>query len=114
MLKKLLTVLTMMLFSFVFSQQIGMATYYNDKYVGKKTANNSIFSQNALTCASNVHKLGSKLRVTNMENGKSVIVIVTDTGRFKMPRIVDLTKKAFTEIATLKRGIVRVLVEEVD
>ena len=36
MLKKLLTVLTMMLFSFVFSQQTGMATYYNDKYVGKK------------------------------------------------------------------------------
>ena len=49
-----------------------------------------------------------------MENGKSVIVVVTDTGRFKMPKIVAINKKAFTEIATLRRGIIKVLVEEVD
>ena len=114
MLKKILTVLTMMLFSLSFSQQSGKASYYHDKYEGKKTKNGSIFRQNALTCASNMYKLNSKLRVTNMENDKSVIVTVTDTGMFKMPKIVDLSKKAFTEIASLKKGIVSVLVEEVD
>ena len=114
MLKKYLTVLTMMLFSLAFSQKSGLATFYHDKYDGRRAANGSIFRQNALTCASNVYKLGSKLKVTNKENGKSVIVKVTDTGAFKMPRIVDLSKSAFSSIASLDRGIIRVLVEVVD
>ena len=114
MLKKLLTVLTMMLFSLAYSQQSGTASFYHDKYHGRKAADGSVFSQYALTCASNVYKLGSTLRVTNTENGKSVIVKVTDTGAFKMPRIVDLSKAAFSQIASLKKGLTKVLVEEVE
>lgn len=102
----------MMLFSFAYSQQTGKATVYHDKYHGRKAADGSIFSQYVLTCASNVHKLGSILRVTNTENGKSVIVKVTDTGRFKYPKIVDLSKIAFSQIASLKQGVINVLVEE--
>ena len=103
-----------MLFSLAFSQKSGLATFYHDKYDGRRAANGSIFRQNALTCASNVYKLGSKLKVTNKENGKSVIVIVTDTGGFKMPRIIDLSKGAFATIANLKRGIINVLVEKIN
>lgn len=114
MLKKWLTVLTMMLFSLAYSQQSGTASFYHDKYHGRKAADGSVFSQYALTCASNVYKLGSTLRVTNTENGKSVIVKVTDTGAFKMPRIVDLSKAAFSQIASLKKGLTKVLVEEVE
>lgn len=104
----------MMLFSLAYSQQSGTASFYHDKYHGRKAADGSVFSQYALTCASNVYKLGSTLRVTNTENGKSVIVKVTDTGAFKMPRIVDLSKAAFSQIASLKKGLTKVLVEEVE
>mgnify|MGYP003610737872 CR=1 FL=1 len=113
MLKNILIALTMMLFSLSFAQRSGNATFYHDKYHGRKAADGSVFSQYALTCASNVYKLGSIVRVTNMENGKSVIVKVTDTGAFKMPRIVDLSKTAFSQLTSLNRGIVKVLVEEV-
>lgn len=49
-----------------------------------------------------------------MENGKSVTVRVTDTGAFGFTRIVDLSKSAFSKIASLKQGIIKVLVEEVE
>ena len=114
MLKKILTVLTMMLFSLAFSQKSGKATFYHDKYDGRKAADGSIFHQSAMTCASNVYKIGSILRVQNMENGKSVTVRVTDTGAFGFTRIVDLSKSAFSKIASLKQGIIKVLVEEVE
>ena len=114
MLKKYLTIISMMLFSIAFAQKSGTASFYHDKYDGRKAADGSTFRQTALTCASNVYKLGSKLRVTNTENGKSVIVKVTDTGAFKMPRIVDLSKAAFSQIASLSRGLTNVLVEVID
>lgn len=114
MLKTFLTVLMILLFSFAFSQQTGKATFYHDKYNGRKAADGSTFYQSALTCASNVYKLGSQLRITNSENGKSVIVKVTDTGPFRLPKIVDLSKAAFSQIASLKQGIIKVLVEEVN
>lgn len=103
----------MVLFSLVYSQQTGISSFYHDKYHGRKAADGSVFLQTALTCASNVYKLGTWLKVTNMENGKSVVVKVTDTGAFKAPRIVDLSKAAFSQIASLNRGLVKVLVEEV-
>ena len=113
MFKQCLTVLMILLFSIAFSQKSGIATFYHDKYDGRKTKSGSIFRQSASTCASNVYKIGSLLRVTNKENGKSVIVKVTDTGAFRMPRIVDLSKSAFSAIASLARGKIEVLVEEV-
>lgn len=103
----------MMLFSFAFSQQSGKASFYHDKYNGRKAADGSVFYQTAMTCASNVYKLGSMIRVTNTENGKSVTVKVTDTGAFGFPKLVDLSKSAFSQIASLKQGIIKVLVEEV-
>lgn len=113
MLKNILTVLMVLLFSLTFAQRSGTASFYHDKYDGRVTKSGSIFRQSGLTCASNVHKMGTMLRVTNKENGKSVIVRVTDTGAFKMPRIVDLSKAAFSKIASLKRGLATVLVEEI-
>lgn len=113
MLKTFLTVLMVLLFSFTFAQRSGTASFYHDKYDGRRAANGSIFKQSGFTCASNVHKMGTKLRVTNKENGKSVIVKVTDTGGFRLPRIVDLSKAAFSQIASLKQGLVKVLVEEI-
>ena len=111
MLKTFLTVLMVLLFSLTFAQRSGTASFYHDKYEGRKTSNGAIFRQSGLTCASNVYKMGTKLRVTNKESGKSVIVMVND--RMGASRIVDLSKRAFSQIASLKRGLVTVLVEEI-
>lgn len=64
---------------------------------------------NKMTCASNTHKLGTKLRVTNKETGKAVTVTVTDRGGFsKYGRTLDLSKAAFSRIADIKQGLVKV------
>ena len=55
----------MMLFSIAFAQKSGTASFYHDKYDGRKAADGSTFRQTALTCASNVYKLGTKLKVSN-------------------------------------------------
>lgn len=114
MLKKCLITLCILLFSFSFSQQTGKASYYGSQHHGKKTASGEIFYMDSLTCASNIHPLGSKLKVTNLENNRSVIVRVTDRGGFsKMGRILDLSRGAFAKIADVRKGIVKILVEKV-
>jgi rare lipoprotein A len=88
------------------------ASYYSDAFHGRKTASGVIYDKNKLTCASNTHKLGTRLKVTNTQNNKSVIVTVTDRGGFSKVTI-DLSKKAFSSIAELKKGIINVTIKEV-
>jgi rare lipoprotein A len=88
------------------------ASYYSDAFHGRKTASGVIYDKNKLTCASNTHKLGTKLKVTNTQNNKSVIVTVTDRGGFSKVTL-DLSKKAFSSIAELKKGIINVTIKEV-
>lgn len=87
------------------------ATYYADKFHGRKTASGEIFNQNAKTCASNKYKFGTRLKVTNIANGKAVICRVNDTGKFGRSVVVDLSKGAFAQIAPLKQGKIKVKVE---
>ena len=62
-----------------------------------------------MTTASNSHKMGTKLRVTNVANGKSVVVRVNDTGGFKKyGRTLDLSRGAFSKIADIQSGIIKV------
>lgn len=108
--KKLLIMFAMMLFSISFSQTTeGKATWYAYNSV-RRTASGEIFKNNGMTCASNIHKLGTILKVTNIENGKSVIVRVNDRGGFKSPKIIDLAKGAFTQIALTSKGVINVIV----
>lgn len=88
------------------------ASWYGPGFHGKRTANGEIFNQYALTAASNSHRMGTLLKVTNPNNGKSVIVRVTDTGGFgKYGRTLDLSKGAFSRIADTKQGVAKVKVE---
>jgi rare lipoprotein A len=89
----------------------GMASYYANSFVGRKTANGEIFSQEKLTCASNVYPLGTWLKVTNLRNGKSVIVKVNDRMHPKMNRVVDLSRLAAQELNMIKSGVAQVQVE---
>ena len=80
----------------------GVASYYHDKFNGRKTASGELFSNNNYTAAHKELAFGTKVRVTNLENGKSVIVTITDRGPFSKGREIDLSKKAFMEITDKK------------
>jgi rare lipoprotein A len=89
----------------------GTASFYSNKFNGRKTANGEIYSQAKFTCACNVLPLGTWLKVTNMRNGKSVIVKVNDRLHPKMRRIVDLTRAAAQKLNFISSGLTRVKVE---
>ena len=81
------------------------------------TASGRPYDENSFTCASWLFPFGTYLRVTNLENGKVVIVMVVDRGPakrlVKKGRVIDLSKRAFAEIADLKQGIISVEIEVV-
>jgi rare lipoprotein A len=88
------------------------ASYYADKFHGKRTASGVPFDRNKYTAAHKKLPFGTKLRVTNQANGQSVIVEVTDRGPFVKSRDIDLSKKAFMEIAKNKStGVMSVTIE---
>jgi rare lipoprotein A len=89
----------------------GTASFYSNKFNGRKTANGEIFSQAKLTCACNVLPLGTWLKVTNMRNGKSVMVKVNDRLHPKMRRLVDLSRAAAQKIDFISSGLTRVKAE---
>lgn len=75
------------------------ASYYHDKFTGRRTASGVIFDNKKFTAAHRKLKFGTKLRVTNIANSKSVIVTVIDRGPFTKGREIDLSKAAFKSIA---------------
>jgi rare lipoprotein A len=89
----------------------GQASFYANKFQGRKTANGEIFDQKKLTCACNVLPLGTWIRVTNLRNNKSVIVKTNDRLHPRMKRIVDLTRAAATKLAFIPSGLTRVKIE---
>jgi len=90
---------------------VGYASFYADKFIGKKTANGDVFSQDRLTCAHNTYPFGSKVRVTNLKNGKTVILKVNDRLHHRNPRLVDLTRAAASKLDFRETGITKVKVE---
>lgn len=92
-----------------------IASYYADKFNGKRTTSGKKFSNSGYTAAHKKLPFGTKVRVTNEANGNSVIVEITDRGPFVRSKEIDLTKRAFMEIAQNKRsGMMRVKIEVVD
>ena len=79
---------------------------------GELTANGEAFNPDANTCASNSYKFGTILKVTNLANGRSVYCRVNDTGGFhKYGRAFDLSRKTFSDIADLDKGLIQVRIE---
>ena len=95
----------------------GIASWYseNDPGILKTTANMEIFDDSSLTCAMWDVPFNTCLKVTNLENGKSIIVRVNDRGPAKRlvqkGRIIDLTQHAFSQIADLTQGLIKVKIE---
>jgi len=93
--------------------QEGKAVYYSSAYQGRKTASGEVYDEEALTAAHRTLAFGTVVRVTNLGNGKSVVVRINDRGPFgkKKERIIDLSLAAAREIDMVKAGVVPVLLE---
>lgn len=107
-----LTLVTILMSSQAFAT-IHKASWYGFKpWDGRKTASGEVFRTYGLTTASNTHKMGTRLKVTNVVNGKSVVVRVNDTGGFKKyGRTLDLSYGAFSKISNPKVGVIKVKIE---
>ena len=88
----------------------GIASWYGPNFHGRPTANGEIFDQNAMTAAHTTLPIPSIAEVTNLDNGRSVIVRINDRGPFVDDRIIDLSRAAATELGYVGTGLARVRV----
>jgi rare lipoprotein A len=89
----------------------GTASYYSNKFHGRRTASGEIFSQQKLTAACNVLPLGTWIRVTNLTNNRTVLVKVNDRLHHRMKRAIDLSREAAKQLGFIRSGLAKVRVE---
>lgn len=94
------------------SVQRGKATWYGGKFHGRKTASGERFDKHAMTAAHRKLKFGTRVRVTNQKNGRSVVVRINDRGPFGgKGRIIDVSEAAARKLGMIRAGVVPVHVE---
>lgn len=91
-------------------EEEGMASWYGPNFHGKPTANGGVFNQYAVTAAHRTLPLPSIVKVTNLENGRSLVVKVNDRGPYAKGRIIDLSKRTATLLGSLDKGVTKVRV----
>lgn len=116
--RKLVTGLGAVLCSLIIGTQdaeakIGTASYYGSKFHGKRTASGKRFNMHGLTAAHRTLPFGTRIKVTNLRNQKSVVVTITDRGPFAHGRILDLSFEAARRIGMIKTGTAKVRIERV-
>lgn len=92
----------------------GKATFYSKRATGARTASGERLHHDSMTCAHRTYPFGTLLKVTNLSNGRSVVVRVTDRGPFGRGRIIDLSWGAAKALGMLAQGVAMVEVEKVD
>lgn len=119
--RRLLTVVALLHFTLLTSHlsplnaqgvQRGKASFYAKKFSGRKTASGERLHPDSLTCAHRSYPFGTKLKVYNPANGRSVIVRVTDRGPFVRGRIIDLSWRAAKELDIISQGVAMVTVQK--
>ena len=93
--------------------QTGKASWYGPGFHGKKTANGERFDMNTLTAAHRTLPISSRVRVTNLANGKSVVVRINDRGPYHGNRVMDLSKAAAQELGFIRTGTAQVKIEQI-
>jgi len=93
------------------SQLEGVASYYADDFNGRKTASGEIYDMNGLTAAHRTLPFGTRVKVTNIDTGKSVVVRVNDRGPFKDDRVIDLSLGAAKQLGLIDLGTARVVLQ---
>ena len=91
--------------------QIGIASYYGKKFHMKLTANGETFNMYKVSAAHKTYPLGTKVKVTNLENGKSIKLFINDRGPFAKGRILDLSYKAARKLDFVNQGTVKVRID---
>jgi rare lipoprotein A len=94
--------------------QIGTASWYGAAFHGRRTASGERFDRHALTAASRSLPFGSRVRVTNLTNGRMVIVRVNDRGPVARGRVLDVSYGAARELGMIERGSARVRIEPLE
>lgn len=90
-----------------------MASYYAHKFHGRKTASGEVYDMEALTAAHRTLPFGTQVRVTNLSNGRSVVLRINDRGPFKSGRIIDVSLRAARDLGFIDDGVTKVRVKAV-
>jgi rare lipoprotein A len=91
--------------------EVGLASWYGPRFHGRRTASGARYDQEALTAAHPTAPFGTRLRVTCLESGRSVVVTVNDRGPFVKGRVVDVSARAARALGMTEKGLTRVRVE---
>ena len=89
----------------------GYSSWYGDRFHGRKTASGELYDMYKLTAAHRTLPFGTYIKVTNLQNNKSVVVRVNDRGPFKANRIIDVSRKAASKLGFINQGLARVRLE---
>ena len=94
--------------------EVGFASWYGPDFHGKKTANGELYNMNALTAAHKTLPLPTFVKVTNLENGRSIVLRVNDRGPFVAGRILDVSRRGAQLLGFDKQGVTKVRVQALD
>ncbi len=116
MMNKLIFSLLLSLFSFFgWSQkETGTASFYHNKFEGRKTSSGEVFRQNSYTCAHKTLPFGTMLKVTNLSNDSTVVVKVNDRLPMRSKRVIDLSMVAAKQLNFVSKGLTKVELEKVN
>jgi len=89
----------------------GLASYYGNEFSGRSTASGEAYAPDAMTAAHPSLPFGTRVRVTRLDTGKSVVVRINDRGPFQKGRVVDVSLRAARELDFVREGLVRVRLE---
>lgn len=89
----------------------GLASWYGERYHGRTTASGARFDMNALTAAHRTLPFGTRVRVTNLDNARSIVLTINDRGPFITGRIIDVSRHGAERLGFISRGVVPVTVE---
>jgi len=94
--------------------QVGFASYYDSRFHGARTASGERYDEKGLTAAHRTLPFGTRVQVTNLNNGRKVIVTITDRGPFTRGRIIDVSRRAARKLDFLRDGTARVRLDVVE
>jgi rare lipoprotein A len=91
----------------------GLASWYGGKFHGRRTASGEVYDQNAMTAAHKTLPFGTRVRVTNLKNGRSAVLRINDRGPFVRGRIIDVSRRAADHLGFRVDGVTKVEVQVV-
>ena len=92
-------------------EQVGIASYYGRAHDGRRTASGEVFDMNGMTAAHRTLPFGTRVRVTNLANGREAVVRINDRGPFRKGRIIDVSYAAARRLGIVGPGVAKVRVE---